>query len=90
MIITLATETKNFTASTANCIEFHVHFNAITAINTCAELIVLICCYELLAYLLFVFFKPYLSLLAIHRKHFLDSLEKNWLRTVSRHAFGKG
>lgn len=89
MIITLTAKTKDFTASAANCIEFHVHLDTITAINTCAELIVLICCYKLLTYLLLVFFKPYLSFLTIHGKHSWNSLEKNRVRTITRHAFGK-
>lgn len=65
MIITLAAETKYFAACTAYCIKFHVYLYTISTINACAELIVLISCYELLTNFLLVFIEPNLTFLSI-------------------------
>jgi hypothetical protein len=69
VIVALTAEAKYFAACTADCIELHVDLYAISAINPCAKLIVLISCYELLANFLLIFFEPNLSFLSIQGKH---------------------
>lgn len=49
VIIALASEAKDLTTGTFNCIELHVHLNAVATISPSAELIITVNCYEILA-----------------------------------------
>ena len=69
MIITLASETEHLSAHTLYCLQTKlVQFYAIVAVNSSAELIILICCYEQFTEFLLVFLQPICTLISFAAK----------------------
>lgn len=86
----MASKAKYFPTGAGNGVELCIHFDAVATINSSAELVIFVSCYEHLAQFLFELLHPKHSLHLVQSQYPLNSLQQNWMRTTFIHAAREG